>query len=208
MTEAPRMPYLDRWMGVLAADRTLEEARKLASRVRSRYEELYAQRENPTNRAMRRNLERVVLPTVSLFRVLLEDMGDRQAALDATGLCDIAADKWFMPLVYSKAVYSMPPGPFAAFRRMMPIVAKWRFPAPYMGLDFVENSKDACRIKVNKCFFLDTLEKYDAPELARFFCTGDDRFYYESLPPSIGFEHPKAMARGDEYCEMTFRKIG
>jgi hypothetical protein len=207
MEKAPRMPYLGRWRGLMAEKYSHEDARQLTSKIRSRYEDLYAEREKPPKKSTRLTLERAVLPNLALYQVFLEETGDKYVALKEMEPFVVVADPWFRAAVYSPLIYRMPTPPFFAYRRMFPLVAKWRFPSPYFDFEFAENSNKACTAKVTKCFIFDTLEKRGVPELARLFCAGDDRFFYESLPASIQFERPTSLASGDECCELTLRKI-
>lgn len=184
-----------------------EDARQLTSKIRSRYEDLYAEREKPDKDSVRLALERAVLPSLALYNVFLEETGDKYVALKEMEPFFVVADPWFRGAVYSPLVLRMPPPPFFAFRRMFPLVAKRRFPAPYFEFEFTENSNKACTAEITKCFILDALEKCGVPELARLFCAGDVRFFYESLPASIQFESSKSLANGDECCELTFTKI-
>jgi len=184
-----------------------EDARQLTSKIRSRYEDLYAEREKPDKNSVRIALERAVLPSLALYQVFLEETGDKYVALKEIEPFVVVADPWLRGAVYSPLVLRMPSPPFFAFRRVFPLVAKQRFPSPYFEFGVTENTNRACTVEITKCFILDSFKKCGVPELAKFFCAGDARYFYESLPASIQFEHSASLASGDECCELTFRKI-
>lgn len=201
------MPYLDRWRGLMAEKHSHEDARRLTSKIRSRYEDLYAEREKLDKNSTRSTLEKAILPSLALYQVLFEETGDKYVTLKEMEPFFIVAEPWFRAAVYSPLIHRVPTPPFFAYRRMFPLVAKWRFPSPYFDFEFIENSNKACTAKVTKCFITDTLEKRGVPELARLFCAGDDRFFYEVLPASVQFERSTSLANGDECCNLTLRKI-
>ena len=79
-----RMPHLDTWRRTLSEQWGEEGAAMLASRVLAKYQALYAQRPHLAQRALQRHLERIILPGLALYQVMLEETGTQEDALSET----------------------------------------------------------------------------------------------------------------------------
>ena len=161
-----RMPYRTLFQRALAERRGEEEAALLAARAQSRYDELYAQRPQPANRALRFHLERGILPGLALYQTLLEESDDRQAVLaemEHLLASALASGRRLMSVV------SRLPDPFAALRWAEPRLLRFGLPAEGWQIEPVDDSEGCIGFDVRRCFYLDTLHAYGAPELTRAF---------------------------------------
>ncbi len=156
----------------------------------------------PARRALRIHLQRVMLPGLALYQAVLDAGDDREAALaemehvmaeTVTGLRGLMA------------LLRRLPRPFAIFRRVEPWVVRLGFPEEGWEMERVESSEDCVAFNVNRCFYLDTLTSYGAPELTRVFCDGDD-VYFPALAPAITWERTTTLGRGGDRCDFRWRR--
>ena len=56
---------------------------------------------------------------------------------------------------------------------------------------------------MTRCFYLNTLTAYGAPELTASFCKSDE-VMAELFPPSIRFVRPHTLGRGDALCDFQY----
>ncbi len=196
----PGMPYLDACRRTLAETLGEAEAARLAARAQERYQELYADRPRQANGALRFHLERGILPGLALYRTLLEEGYDQQTALDVTERMAVSLVTGlgrFMSLV------GRLPDPFAVFRQVEPWVVRLGFPAEGWEMEPVEHSDDCVAYDVRRCFYLDTLSSYGAPELTPVFCAGDDVVFPE-MAPAVSWERTMTLGRGGDRCDFRW----
>ena len=198
-----RMPHLDAWQRALAEERGEVAAAMLAARVQARYDELYANRPRFDQRALRVHLEHNILPGLALYQVLREENNDREAALAETERLFEAA---FGRLGGLMSLIGHLPQPFAAFRRGAHLIIRLGFPPQGWETEIVEDSDRCFAYNVYRCFYLDVLTAYGAPELTALYCKMDD-LVYESLPSSITWERAKTLGRGDDYCDFRWCRV-
>ena len=200
---APRqMPYLDVWQRALAEKRGTVEAAMLAARVQARYDALYAGRPRFTNRALRDHLEKNILPFLALYQTLCEESDDQKIVLaEVESLFSMAfARQRRLVLLLARL-----PDPFAVFRKAAHWVLQWSYPPEGWDMETVEDSDRCFAFNVHRCFYLDVLTAYGAPELTPLCCKMDD-LVYEVLPPSITWERTKTLGRGDDCCDFRWRR--
>jgi hypothetical protein len=203
MSTPRRMPNRAVWQKALADKRGEPEAAHLLAGAQARYDELCATRAEPTRRALRVHLERAILPGLALYQTLLEESGDRQAAVaevESLPTSTLMILSKLMPLL------GRLPDPFAAFRRITAWVVGNGFPAEGWQIESVEASNDCIAFDARGCFYLDTLAGYGAPELTRVYCQGDDTLF-AMLPPSITWERTMTLGRGDDRCDFRWRRV-
>ncbi len=196
------MPYLTAVRKALAERHGEMDADRLAARAQARYEELYDGRSRPASRALRFHLERGILPGLAMYQTLLEDGAGQDEAL-------AEMDELLRPVVSGvRSVMSLLgrfPDPFGAFRRIEPWVVRLGFPVGPWEMEPLENSSDCVAFDVHRCFYLDTLTEYGAPELTAVFCAPDD-FVFAALPPSIRWERTGTLGRGQDRCDFRWRR--
>jgi hypothetical protein len=70
----------------------------------------------------------------------------------------------------------------------------------------VEDNDRCFAYDVHRCFYLDVLTAYGAPELTALYCKMDD-LMYEALPPTITWERAKTLGRGDDRCDFRWCRM-
>ena len=98
------------------------------------------------------------------------------------------------------------PEPFGLLRPAARAAMKYGFPAAGWETEWIEDSDQRIAFNIHRCFYLNTLTTYGAPELTRFFCQMDD-VVYEALPPSIRWERTGTLARGYAVCDFCYRHV-
>jgi hypothetical protein len=176
-------------------------AQWLSEQVRYRYKTLLAEKPLPANPILRRHVIDNILPGLALYQVLLQEHNyDQQAAL-------VDIDEAFRAWTIERnrlllAPLKILPIPFWLIKLAFEEKMK-DFPSE--GWDFVEieNSNDRFAFNATRCFYLNTLKAYGAPELTASFCKTDD-VMAEMFPPSVRFIRPHTLGRGDTVCDFQY----
>ncbi len=197
------MPNLHAWRRALIAKHGEVQGAILAARVEARYKVLYNERPHFRHPALRWHLEQNLLPGLALYQVLSKESNDRDAALSETGSLLAIGSTWkaFNTLVKMRKYL---PLPFAIFRKIVR-VSLLAFPQQGWDIDQIEQSKTSFAFTVHRCFYLDVLTAYGAPELTAMFCRLDD-LAYAVLSPSIRWERTKTLGRGDDCCDFRWSR--
>lgn len=198
-----RMPYLSTWQSMLAQKRGQIEAAILAARAQARYDDLYARRPHFSHRALRLHLERNILPGLALYQTLREENDDQDAVL--------AEVETLFGAVFGQLRKLMPllgrlSDPFDGFRKVAHWVIRLGFPPEGWEMEPVEDSDRCFAYDVHRCFYLDVLTAYGAPELTTLYCKMDD-LMYEALPPTITWKRTKTLGRGDDRCDFRWCQV-
>jgi hypothetical protein len=180
------------------------KAHRFAVSIAQHYAALLSQQPLPQNPALKRHLTGNIFPGLALYQVLLQEYnGDRQAALAET---DQAFRAWTLA---KGGLLLVPmeflPTPFWLFKRVFSLRMK-EFPAGGWDFQFVENSGDRIAFNATRCFYLNTLTTFGAPELTPSFCKVDD-VMAEMMPPSVRFVRPHTLGRGDEICDFQYCRV-
>ncbi len=126
--------------------------------------------------------------------------GDQKAALaqvdDAFRAWTL--DRFQKPLAPMKVM----PTPFSLFKRMFFLRMK-AFPEEDSVNVVIENSPDRLVLHTTRCFYLEYLAEYGAPELTPSFCKTDD-VMTEMFPAGVRFVREHTLARGDDYCDFQY----
>lgn len=192
------------WKQVLIRHHGVEKGGQLAAEVRQQHVVLIAATPMPENRALRWHLKDRILPGLALYRVLLQEHdGNQQAAL-------AEVDEAFRSRTLAKsrmlfAPMKLLPEPFRVFKLGFTQMMK-KFPVEGWNFEYLENSDERVAFNNTRCFYLDTLTAYGAPELTASFCKTDD-VMAELLPPSIRFIREHTLGRGDEVCDFQYCKV-
>ena len=139
------------------------------------------------------------MPGLALYQVLLEEGAARPAALEETGrllALDIPQARlipWVIRL----------PGYFSIFRWLVRIEMKWMYPREGWQLRWFQDDDSAIDFHIYRCFYLDVLTSYGAPELTPLFCRLDD-LLGDAMAPAIQWRRLKTLGRGDEVCDFCF----
>jgi len=195
-----RMPLLAHVQRLLAEGRGDEEAARLAGRAQRRYDDLYARRRPLPNRMLRLHLERSILPALAVYQTLLEEGLGRQAAMTEIERLLASAAGGLGRLM---SLLGRLPGAFPVFRRVEPWVVRLGFPAEGWEMVPVEDNEECVAFDVRRCFYLETLTSYGAPELTTVFCGGDD-LVFPLLAPSITWKRTMTLGRGHDRCDFRW----
>lgn len=201
-----RLPLLLKWRywGVALAERHgKREAALLLAHVQALYAELYAARRQYAQRGLRSRLENDILPALALYGALLAAGRDQDAALAEIEACFKAA---MSPLMTPVRLMARLPDPFPLFKWANRQMAFGGQTSGAWQASLVEDSPDRLAYEIRRCFILDTLMAYGAPELAPLFCKTDD-WMMEALPPSIGWFRNRTLGRGDPVCDFDWRRM-
>ncbi len=189
------------WQSVLARRYGAEKSQQLMAVVRQRRAELTAAATLPQNQALRWHLTENILPGLALYQVLLQVHGGDQTA--ALAEVDEALRTWTLAKNRARfALLKLMPAPFSVFKLVFAQTMK-KFPAEGWETTYVENSADRVAFNMTRCFYLNTLTAYGAPELTASFCKSDE-VMAELFPPSIRFVRPHTLGRGDALCDFQY----
>ena len=194
-----RMPNLITWQRALIEKHGEVQGAILAARVQARYQALYDERPHFTHLALRWHLEQKILPGLALYQVLSQENSDQDAVLAEIGSLLVIGLRDFSRFVN---MYTYLPLPFALMRHMFR-ASLLAYPQQGWDIKQVENSKTSFAFNVHRCFYLDILTAYGAPELTSLYCRLDD-LLYAAWSPSIRWERTKTLGRGDDCCDFRY----
>jgi hypothetical protein len=192
---------LSDWRQVLIRRHGAKKAQQLAAAVGRQHAALVAEASMPESQALRRHLKEHILPGLALYRVLLQTHdGNQPAALTEV-------DEAFRAQTLAKnrlllKPMKVLPAPFRVLTLVFPNIMK-QFPAEGWDITYGEINDDKIAFNITRCFYLNTLTAYGAPELTASFCTCDD-VMAECFPPAIRFKRPHTLGRGDELCDFQY----
>jgi hypothetical protein len=196
-----------RWMAawqLILAECGEDQARQLTGRVYQRYQELLRERPMPSNLMLQQHLRDHILPGLALYQVLLaEHGGDQKAALaevDKAFRAQALRDNRLLA-----APFKLVRDPFHLLKMIFPFMMK-TYPGEGWDFEYVENSSDRIAFNATRCFYLNTLKSYGAPELCASFCATDD-VQAELFPAQIQFVRDHTMGRGDELCDFQYYRV-
>jgi hypothetical protein len=198
-----RMPLAATWQRALTARHDASQAARLIARVEARYHALHAERLHYDNRAMRWHLEARILPILALYQVLHQSYGDQNTALAEVDELLHAA---FARRRKQIALLQWLPDPFPVFRWLGRRMMQRSYPPEGWTTEWVADDDQRLAFNIRRCFYLDTLAAYGAPELMPHICVFDD-WMFEALPPSIAWERTKTLGRGDDRCDFCWRRV-
>lgn len=199
------MPHLRTFQRALAATRGEVTAAILAARIQARYDALFAERPRFAHPALRLHFTYQILPGLALYQTLKEDAEQRgvepaaaltEASKALEGMEMLA--RWLPQL-------RRVPFAFALFRRISRLTFLL-FPSAGWDIQVDEDSDQRLAFTIRRCFYLDVLTAYGAPELTASYCRIDD-IAYEALPPSIAWERSTTLARGGPSCDFCWRAV-
>jgi hypothetical protein len=196
-----RLTQLGIWQRRLAQTRGEVPAAMLAARVQARYDDLYAHRPHFAHSALRFYLLHL-LPGLALYQVLRMEGDDQEAALkEAESLVvatSVELDGLWRVLQRSK-------DPFGMLRQIVRRALQYALPSPAWEAESVEDGADAIAFRIRRCFYMDVLAAYGAPELTQLYCKLDD-ISYESMPSTIAWQRHGTLGRGGDCCDLRFSR--
>jgi hypothetical protein len=200
-----RMPHLRTFRAGLVRTHGTVEGAILVARVQARYDVLYATRPRFTHPALRWHLTFQILPGLALYETLKEDAA-RHGAAPATALAeagmllerlDVLAPR--LPLL------RYVPFAFSLVRRLARLMLLL-YPATGYDIQMVEDTPRSIAFNVRRCFYLDVLTAYRAPELTAHYCHLDD-VAFGALPPCIAWERTTTLGCGGDCCDFRWSAV-
>jgi hypothetical protein len=197
-------PGLSGWQVFLTRRYGAEKARRLADAIRQEYGAVLAQAELPEHPVLRWHIREKILPGLALYFALRQEHGGDKAAALAV------VDEAFRADLYPKNQRLLAPlrvlgNGFPIFRLLLPQVMK-QYPPEGWDIQYIENNDERVAFDITRCFYLDTLTAHGAPELTASFCKTDD-IMAECFPPSLRFERPHTMGRGEARCNFQYYRV-
>lgn len=192
---------LNIWQSTLADHYGDEKAKQVVAAVRQRIAKLRTTASVPQNPALRWHLMENILPGLALYQELLAENGGNQSA----ALADMDVALRAQTLAKNRfllAPLAILPAPFKIFKLGFAQMMK-KFPAEGWDLTYIENSDERVAFNMSRCFYLNTLAAYGAPELTAAFCKSDE-VMAELFPPSIRFSRVHTLGRGDAVCDFQY----
>jgi hypothetical protein len=71
---------------------------------------------------------------------------------------------------------------------------------------WIENSAELVAFDIHRCFYLDVLTAYDAPELTPLYCHLDD-LLVENVSPYMRWARTQTLGRGGVCCDFRYRRV-
>ena len=199
----PRSPHFEAWQRSLIETRGEAQAAFLIGRVRARYERLVARRPRFSHPALCGHMDKNILPGLALYRTLLEQNSDRESVLtEVESLFMVSFRRFRRPIRLLRYL----PNPFVFLRIVTHWVMQREFPALGWEVEWVQDDERRLAYNVRRCFYLDVLNAYGAPELTPLYCAGDD-WLFQALPPAICWERTGTLARGQQRCDFSWRSV-
>ncbi|MBN1485359.1 MAG: L-2-amino-thiazoline-4-carboxylic acid hydrolase [Chloroflexia bacterium] len=195
-----RLPNLQRWQRLLAETRGPFDAAMLMARVHSLHADLYERRPRFAHPALCEHLENNILPGLALYQVLREELGDQEAALAEVERLFVAAYAGFQRVLQLLGYF---PDPFGLFARILPWVMQRSFPPEGWEVRWIGGDSDCIGMDIHRCFYLELLTQYGAPELTALYCQMDD-VGFASLPAGIAWKRTGTLGRGDDCCDFRW----
>jgi hypothetical protein len=200
---AVELPHAELFVRALAGDLGGARAAEIVQAARTRYGELYAERSRHENRALRRHLEESLLPGIALYRVLLADPETQEKALP---LLEAVLEAWGLSRRKSMEFVGRLPIFYWLMRATVKMMTERDYPREGWDIDWLEVSRDEIRFDISRCFYMDVLAEYGAPEMARAYCRVDD-LIYDGISPYASWERTRTLGRGDDCCDFRFVRV-
>ncbi len=197
------MPHTQTFHNALAHEIDAPHADHIIEQTKARYAELYAERMQYPERALQKHLDESILPGLALYQALQAQGYDTEPALV---LVERAFEAW--GAVGQKGMSKLGRLPF--FYQLLRLLTRWvmrgSFPPQGWDTEWVEVSSQVVAFNLHRCFYLDVLTEYGAPELTPFYCRLDD-LIYEEVSPYMRWGRTKTLGRGDDCCDFRFVRI-
>jgi len=197
------LPHAALFKDALAGDLGMAKAAEIVQAAGTRYGELYAERTRHENRALRRHLEESLLPGIALYRALLADPDTQKKALP---LVEAVLEAWGLSRRKSLEFVGRLPIFYWLMRATVKVMTERDYPSEGWDIDWLEVSRDEIRFDISRCFYMDVLAEYGAPEMARAYCRVDD-LIYDGISPYASWERTRTLGRGDDCCDFRFVRV-
>jgi hypothetical protein len=195
------IPHANRWRRALSQHGGAARADRVIARAQTLFDDLFEGRVRFANRALRHHLERHILPGLALYRAMVEVCKDREAALTEW---DALERDSALGRRRQMALLRFVPMSFGLLRLLARLSMRFSYPASGWETVWVADTPERLAFDIRRCFYLETLTFYGAPELTRHFCALDD-WLFEALPTSISWARTKTLGRDDDRCDFCWQ---
>jgi hypothetical protein len=205
MATPRRMPHLRTFHAGLVRTHGTVEGAILAARVQARYDMLYATRPRFAHPALRWHLTSQILPGLALYETLKEDATQR-GAKQTTALAEAGQLLERLDMLAPRLpLLRYVPFAFGLFRRFTRLTLLL-YPTPGYDFQMVEDTPTSIAFNMRRCFYLDVLTAYHAPELTAHYCHLDD-VAFGALPPCISWERTTTLGCGGDCCDFRWSAV-
>ncbi len=202
-----RMPNAKSWQKLLSTKMGETGAAVLLGRVQQRYDELIAQRVIFDRKALQGHLTENILPGLALYQTLRSDGLEKDAAL---AQMDTLYAAQYQPggtnLSRLERIFKLLPGNFNAFKWLARNAMQRGFPTPGFELEYIPDDPTQFGFNIQRCFYLDMLTYFGAPELTNSFCKIDD-FTMSALPKEIQWKRSGTLGMGADHCDFRWNYV-
>jgi hypothetical protein len=180
-----------------------ERNEELLANSQALYERLYSDSVAEGHPALRRHREDNILPGLAFYQALLNMGYDKQAVLSLVRALFIEVTRpnrrFFEFLGRTPLVYNLTRWGVRHFMGS-------NFPPEGWQVEWLEISSERVAFNIHSCFYVDTLNRYGAPELVPIYCDLDD-YIYADVSPHMRWDRTKTIGRGDMYCDFCFTRV-
>ena len=177
-----------------------EEALDANQRVKARIRKIDGEREKYTQKALEKHFGEHILPILALYFVLKED--DRLSE-DVLKITRKVTEEIYAVERRRMIFIGRFPFFYWLIQKLTPQTIKKSFPKEGWDIEWLEVSKKQVAFNMHACFYLDSLTKYNAPELTPLFCDLDD-LIYDGVSPHLRWQRAGTLGRGDSHCDFRF----
>lgn len=192
-------PHIRKWTKIINKNHSPAAADRLIKQIEQRFIVLLAAQPSLPNRFLQAQWEQLIAPGLALYQThLAEDGADPESVLNEVQALFRAS--FFRTERRLLRLLNLLPEPFPLVRlALRQMTANHYLPG---ASQVVEDSRDCFAANTTRCFILDTLSKYGAPELTPLYCMTDD-WLAESLP-KVRWLRTQTLANGGKLCDFCW----
>jgi hypothetical protein len=195
------MPYSKKWQTILSGPYGSPGSTVILARAQTYYDGFCLQYAAEKDRINRTNLKRCILPGISIYKALLDEIDDRQKVLGDVEVLFRAV--FFTTLLQNIRVLDHLKNPFFIVRPVLKSMLKKEYLPG--SQEIIEDGPDCFAVNIYRCLIFDTLAQHNANELTVLYCKTDD-WLAEALP-KINWERTKTLGRGNDCCDFCWCRI-
>lgn len=192
--------YLPEIERCLVDSRSPERAAVIVSDIVRRFGVAAAEFADEGSPVLRGHLGRSILPGVTLYQALCEDLGCGAAALlEAQDITDAVFARG-MP---SAGLLKWMPGAFGMLRLGTRVTLKRSLPPEGWDIEWTLDQPGRFTYVMTRCFYFDACTRLGSPEATAIFCHADE-VDFAKMPEGIRWDRPTKISVGDDCCEFRF----
>ncbi|MDO8963745.1 MAG: L-2-amino-thiazoline-4-carboxylic acid hydrolase [Coriobacteriia bacterium] len=159
---------------------------------------------DPGLKELRVHLCDFMLPGLALYRTLLDEGRSRDEALETV---EAVLRVRCAPRRAEMERMGRMPFLYPILRLIIRGEMAKECPPEGWDLVWIENSRDAIRWDVHRCYYVDVFTKLGVPELVAPYCNTDD-YVYDGASKAYSWERKLTLGRGDDRCDFCFAATG